>query len=93
MNDRFQWQWRIHDLTCRGRANWCVPLCGLILMLVYPGCGGPSGVKGGTEGILHSGGDRLAELQITIHQVEGSSTKPIGFGESRVEEQRCQERS
>lgn len=54
-------------------------------MVVAAGCGGPRGVTGGTEGVLHAGGERLADIQLTIHEVEGSTTKPIGFAQTRTD--------
>jgi hypothetical protein len=58
---------------------------GLMLLLAFSGCGHPQGVTGGTEGVLHAGPERLAELQITIHQVNGTTTTPIGFGTTRMD--------
>ena len=52
----------------------------IILLVVLPGCGGVQPVPGGTTGTLRAGGEVLAEIQITIHQVEGGSFRPIGFG-------------
>lgn len=53
-----------------------------VLMLIAamtPGCG-TKGVIGGTKGLLHTGSAMMSELQITVHQVEGSATKQIGSG-------------
>lgn len=47
---------------------------------VLPGCGGVKPVTGGTSGILHAGDDLLSDIQVTVHEVDGSSTRPIGFG-------------
>ena len=43
------------------------------------GCGGVKPVTGGTRGILHSGTDTFSEMQVTVHQIEGSEIHPIGF--------------
>ena len=57
----------------------CVLL--IVVAVCPPGCGGGARpVSGGTNGMLHSGPTLLSEIQITVHQVEGSATKPIGFG-------------
>lgn len=52
----------------------------LILATSVLGCGGVKPVTGGTAGVLHSGSEKLSDIQITVHQVEGGSSKPIGFG-------------
>ena len=52
----------------------------LVLMAaVMPGCGSQA-VTGGTKGVIHAGSALMGEFQVTVHQVEGSTTKPIGFG-------------
>jgi hypothetical protein len=51
-----------------------------VLLFAVPGCGGVKPVTGGTTGVLHSGNDKLSDIQITVHHVEGVSSKPIGFG-------------
>lgn len=62
----------------------CWP-CVLALLLMLSGCGSPRGVTGGTMGILHAGAERLAEIQITVHQVDGAASKPIGFAATRLD--------
>lgn len=52
----------------------------MILLVVLPGCGGVQPVAGGTTGTLRAGGEFLAEIQITIYQVDGNSFRPVGFG-------------
>lgn len=52
----------------------------LVMMLALPGCGGVKPVAGGTEGVLHSGSDKLSDIQVTVHKFEGGTSKPIGFG-------------
>lgn len=54
-----------------------------VLVVVATGCGGPRGVTGGTQGVLRSGDVRLAEIQLTIHQLSGSTYVPLGFGTTR----------
>jgi hypothetical protein len=52
----------------------------LLFTLVMAGCGGVQSVPGGTAGTLRAGDDVLAEIQVTIYQVDGVSSRPIGFG-------------
>ncbi len=52
----------------------------LFFAVVLPGCGGVQPVPGGTTGTLRAGNDLLAEIQVTVHQVDGQSLRPIGFG-------------
>ena len=52
----------------------------VILATTLPGCGGPQPVTGGTPGTLRVGSELLSDFQVTIHQVEGTTTEPIGFG-------------
>ena len=52
----------------------------LILASALLGCGGVSPVTGGTEGRLHAGNDMVGDIQVTVHQIEGNSSKSIGFG-------------
>jgi len=47
---------------------------------VMPGCGGVHPVVGGTPGILHMGDELTSDIQVTVHQVDGSSMRPVGFG-------------
>jgi hypothetical protein len=51
-----------------------------ILAVSLPGCGGPQPVTGGTPGTLRVGGELLSDFQVTIHEVAGTTTQPIGFG-------------
>ncbi|MBS0206454.1 MAG: hypothetical protein JSS49_26500 [Planctomycetes bacterium] len=57
----------------------------IAILVTVAGCGRPRGVTGGTEGVLHAGGERLADIQLTILEVEGSTTKPIGFAQTRAD--------
>ena len=43
------------------------------------GCG-VRPVTGGTKGVLRCAGKLLSDIQVTVYQVDGSSTQPIGFG-------------
>ncbi len=52
-----------------------------MIAAILPGCGRVAKpVTGGTAGVLHAGVAMLSDIQVTVHQVEGSSSKPIGFG-------------
>lgn len=51
---------------------------GLALLLVT-GCGGPRPITGGTPGVLRAGGEVLAEVQVTVHQLDVAGPRPIGF--------------
>jgi hypothetical protein len=51
----------------------------LVVAAALPGCG-VRPVTGGTKGVLRYGGKLLGDIQVTVHQVDGSSTQPIGFG-------------
>ena len=59
------------------KLRWFVLLA---FVAALPSCGGVKPVTGGTTGVLHAGDDFLSEFQVTVHEVEGSSTRPIGFG-------------
>jgi hypothetical protein len=48
------------------------------------GCG-PQPVTGGTAGVLRSGGQALAEVQVTLHRQEGASWKVIGFADTATD--------
>ncbi len=52
----------------------------VILAATSSGCGGPQPVTGGTPGTLRVGSELLSDFQVTIHQVEGTTTEPVGFG-------------
>jgi hypothetical protein len=58
-------------------------ICRIVLLLMLaaalPGCGVQS-VPGGTYGTLHAGDEWLSDVQVTVHQVEGSTTRAVGFG-------------
>ena len=46
---------------------------------VLPGCNRVHPVAGGTRGMLHLGSELTSDIQVTVHQVEGSGTRPVGF--------------
>jgi hypothetical protein len=52
----------------------------LLVAAALPGCGGVKPVAGGTHGTLKVAGQLLSDIQVTVHQVEGGSTRPVGFG-------------
>lgn len=52
----------------------------LLMATTLPGCGGVKPVVGGTEGTLKVAHQLLSDIQVTVHQVEGGSTRPVGFG-------------
>ncbi len=45
-----------------------------------PGCGGAHPVVGGTRGVLRMGDELTSDIQVTVHQVDGDATRPVGFG-------------
>jgi hypothetical protein len=51
----------------------------VLIAAALPGCG-VRPVTGGTKGVLRYGGKLLGDIQVTVHQVDGNSTQPIGFG-------------
>lgn len=64
-------------LNALGLFVWTVSL----LLLV--GCGRSTlPVPGGTPGSLRSGSSPLSDVQVTVHQTEGTSFRPLGFGVS-----------
>lgn len=56
-----------------------------MILALLPGCEGVKPVTGGTDGVLHVGSVMLSDIQVTVHQVEGNSSKPIGFGVAGVD--------
>ena len=52
---------------------------GLMCVAASSGCGTSHSVAGGTKGMLKVGSEAISEIQLTVHRVEGGSTKPIGF--------------
>lgn len=55
-----------------------------MMVAALSGCGVKS-VSGGTKGVLHVGADKLSEIQVTVHQVTGAASHPIGFGVTAVD--------
>jgi hypothetical protein len=43
------------------------------------GCG-VRPVTGGTKGVLRSGGAPLGDIQVTVHEADGSAWRAVGFG-------------
>ena len=59
-----------------------------LLLATVVGCGRVETVpdtSGGTTGKLHNGREPLVGIQVTVHQVEGNSTEPIGVAASRLD--------
>jgi hypothetical protein len=58
----------------------------LMLPLIFavaaavPGCDRVHPVAGGTRGMLRMGDELTSDIQVTVHQVDGGSTRPVGFG-------------
>ena len=50
-----------------------------LIALCLLGCGGPQPITGGTPGVLRSGEHLLAEMQLTIYEMQASGLQPIGF--------------
>ena len=51
----------------------------LLILATLSGCGVKS-VTGGTGGTLRVGGEWFSDIQVTIHHVDGSLTRTLGFG-------------
>jgi hypothetical protein len=59
-----------------------------LLLLVMVGCAagcGPSPVVGGTSGSLQAGGAPLGDVQVKLHQADGTSWRMIGFADSAAD--------
>jgi hypothetical protein len=56
----------------------------LLVAVVASGCG-PRPVVGGTPGVLRSGQQMLAEVQVTLHRQEGSSWQYVGFADTTTD--------
>jgi hypothetical protein len=72
-----------------GKPRSCVVVRSTTLFLLYVlasagGCG-PRPVVGGTPGILRSGQQTLAEVQVTLHRQEGSSWQFVGFADTATD--------
>ena len=58
----------------------------VIVLFVATGCSGSARpVTGGTAGELHAGDDPLGDIQVTVHQIEGTSFEAIGFAATRAD--------
>jgi len=55
-----------------------------MLLLCLSGCGERT-VTGGTPGTLRIDGEKYAEIQLTIHRVEGKQMETLGFGVTDAE--------
>ena len=59
-----------------------------LLLAAIIGCGRVDTVpdtSGGTTGKIHNGREPLVGIQVTVHQVDGDSTEPIGVAASRLD--------
>ena len=59
-----------------------------LLLAAIIGCGRVETVpdtSGGTTGKIHNGREPLVGIQVTVHQVDGDSTEPIGVAASRLD--------
>ena len=59
-----------------------------LLLAAIIGCGRVETVpdtSGGTSGKIHNGREPLVGIQVTVHQVDGDSTEPIGVAASRLD--------
>jgi|GEM_PF-339276 len=51
----------------------------LLMAVCCLGCSGPQPITGGTAGVLRSGEHSLAEMQVTIYDMQTGTPQPIGF--------------
>jgi hypothetical protein len=59
-----------------------------LMLAAIVGCGRSETVPdttGGTSGKIHNGREPLVGIQVTVHQVNGDSTEPIGVAASRID--------
>ena len=59
-----------------------------LLLTAIVGCGRVETVpdtSGGTTGKIHNGREPLVGIQVTVYQVDGDSTEPIGVAASRLD--------
>ncbi len=59
-----------------------------LLVIAIVGCGRVGSVpdtSGGTTGKIHNGREPLIGIQVTVYQVDGDSTEPIGVAASRLD--------
>jgi hypothetical protein len=59
-----------------------------LLLAAIVGCGRVETVpdtSGGTTGKIHNGREPLVGIQVTVYQVDGDSTEPIGVAASRLD--------
>ena len=67
---RAVWRWHFYA------SLLCIPF---VIILSITGCRGPQPITGGTPGMLRAGGEQLAEMQLTLHQFENGTLRPVGF--------------
>jgi hypothetical protein len=60
------------------RFRRIVPL--LVSLVTLAGCGGVRPVTGGTEGTLDFGDQLLSDIQVSVHERDGTKFTYIGFG-------------
>lgn len=65
-------------------AIQCFAIVVLFVAAITSGCG-PRPVVGGTPGVLRSGGEVLAEVQVTLHRQEGTSWQYVGFADTTTD--------
>lgn len=65
-------------------AIQCFAIVVLVVAAITSGCG-PRPVVGGTPGVLRSGGEVLAEVQVTLHRQEGTSWQYVGFADTTTD--------
>lgn len=53
----------------------CVFICGAFLA----GCGGPREIAGGTAGLLHTDGQPLSDVLVSVYRDGDSDFKPLGI--------------
>ncbi len=59
------------------KSDWCLLA---LLATALAGCGGVKPVTGGTSGTLSFGDQLLSDIQVTVHQLDGTSFQNVGFG-------------
>ena len=62
----------------------------MLFFFVFVACSGCGAervleISGGTTGKIHNGREPLIGIQVTVHQLDGESIKPIGVAASRLD--------
>lgn len=66
------------------QMKWDLFLLILTGIFFFPGCRDRvRSVSGGTTGVLDCGGQRLGDIQLTLHHPKGTSFRPVGFAVTR----------